>query len=305
MTARSPSALLLSAALHGLLVVLALLLAYAAQNQVKDVPKVFELVAGEGDNYAALEAPALGVPGGIKIAIPEPPAPVLTPPTPTPPAAVEPPPIEAAPEPVVTKAPVAKPEPQTPPKPTATKTPNFSQQIKKTIIRKESQVKREIKKEREAEQKRISKLEYDRLNKANKAAAGGGNPKYKRMDAEGIAGGVTGGSTANKTGGAGGRALAREEGELMDAYFSLVKRKLKDALEKPPGLGDSVSATAEFRIGADGSISGVRIASSSGSADFDRAVLEAIGRYRSIGPRPDHKGETVNLIFRMKEEDEG
>jgi TonB family protein len=89
----------------------------------------------------------------------------------------------------------------------------------------------------------------------------------------------------------------------MDAYFSLVKRKLKDALDKPPGLSDSITAVAEFRLGSDGSISGARISTSSGSADFDHAVLEAIGRYRTIGPRPDKKGETVELTFRMKEED--
>jgi colicin import membrane protein len=305
MTARSHSAILLSAALHGLLVAIALLFTYVVQTQVKEQPKVFELVAGEGDNYAALEAPALGVTGGIKIAIPEPPAP-----TPTPAAQVSPPspPVEAVPvpDPVVTEAPVAPPVPaKATPKKVETKTPNFSQQIKRKIIRSESKAKAEVKKEREAEQKRISKLEFDRLNKAKSTSAAGGNPKVKRIDSEGIAGGVAGGSTANKTGGAGGKALNREEGELMDAYFSLVKRKLKDGLDKPPGLSDSISATAEFRIGADGSISGARISASSGSAEFDRAVLDAITRFRSIGARPDHKSETVNLVFRMKEEDEG
>lgn len=304
MTARSPSAFLLSAALHGALVALALLLAYVARTHVEDAPKVFELVAGEGDNYSALEAPAAGVPGGVKIEIQAPPTPVPAPvtPVPPPPAPVVPVPVEVQPEPAPTKAPVEKAKP-TPAKPVETKAPDFAKQIKRRIIRSESKAKAEIKKEREAEQKRISKLEFDRMNKAKAAAAGGGNPKVKRIDAEGIAGGVAGGSTNNKTGGAGGKALSRDDGDLMDAYFSLVKRRLKENLDKPPGLSDSISATAEFRIAADGSISGARILNSSGSAEFDRAVLDAISRFRSIGTRPDRKSETVNLVFRMREED--
>jgi colicin import membrane protein len=299
MTARSPSALLLSATLHAVLVGLILLFTYALETQVKDQPKVFELVAGEGDDYAATQAPALGVQGGVKLTLPEPAAPVLTPP-----AQAASPPAESAPEPQVTPAPVQKPVTQTPPKSTASKTPDFSQQIKRKIIRAESKAKLEIKKEREAEQKRLTKEEFDRQNKAARAAAAGGNPNVKHIDAEGIAGGVVGGSASSKSG-AGGKALTREEGELMDAYFALVKRRMQENLDKPPGLSDSLTAVAEFRLGADGSVSGAQITRSSGSAEFDQAVLDAISRFRSIGARPDHKGETVNLTFRMKEEDGG
>ena len=298
MTARSPSALLLSATLHGLLVGIALLLAYAVESDVKEQPKVFELVAGEGDNYGALEAPALGVPGGVKISIPEPPAAAPTPPAPAP---VAPPPQEAVPEPVITKAPEEKPVKATP-KPAETKAPDFSKQIKRKIIRSEAKAKAEVKKEREAEQKRLSKEEFDRQNRARVASASGG--RVQHVDAEGIAGGVVGGSAANKTGGAGGKALSREAGDLMDAYFSLVKRKMKDALDKPPGLSDSLTAVAEFHLGSDGSVSGARISRSSGNAEFDRAVLDAVSRYRTIGARPDHKGETLALTFKMKEEDD-
>ncbi len=301
MTARSPSALLLSASLHAALVGVILLFTYALQTQVKEVPKVFELVAGEGDDYAATQAPALGVQGGVKLTLQEPPAPVLTPL-----AMAVSPPAESTPEPQVTQAPVEKPVAvtKTPAKPADNTAPNFSRQIKRKIIRAESKAKQEIKKEREAEQKRLTKEEFDRQNKAAKIAAAGGNPNVKHIDAEGIAGGVVGGSTASKSG-AGGKALTREEGELMDAYFSLLKRRMLENLDKPPGLSDSLIAIAEFRLGADGSVSGAQITRSSGSAEFDRAVLDAISRFRPIGARPDHKGETVNLTFRMKEEDAG
>ena len=57
-------------------------------------------------------------------------------------------------------------------------------------------------------------------------------------------------------------------------------------------------------MAADGTLSGARIKRSSGSDEFDQAVLEAIARVRSIGPRPDGKSEVVKLDFRMREEDE-
>jgi colicin import membrane protein len=64
-------------------------------------------------------------------------------------------------------------------------------------------------------------------------------------------------------------------------------------------------ARVEFFVGADGSISRVRISRSSGSAEFDRSVLEAFSRTRTIGARPDKKGEAVELEFKMREEDSG
>lgn len=291
MTARSPSAFFLSATLHGAVVAIVILFTYLVQTQVKEAPKVLELVAGPGDDYGSLAAPALGTPGAVKIDIPEPPAPVpvkVAAPVPAP----EPAPME--------KAPIEK----APPKPTETKTPNFSRQIKNTIIRKESKAKMEIKKEREAEQKRLTKAEFDRQNKAAKVASANNNPKVKHVDTKGITDGVYGGSSDSKTG-AGGKALKREEGDLLDAYFSLVKQKLKDGLEKPPGLSDSITAEAEFRLGADGSISGARITRSSGSDEFDRAVLDDINHFSPVRPPSSWKGETVSLTFKMKEQDEG
>ena len=48
----------LSATLHGA-VALLLFLNFVLKRDDSDRPKVFELVAGEGDNYMATEAPAL------------------------------------------------------------------------------------------------------------------------------------------------------------------------------------------------------------------------------------------------------
>src|SRR5678816_4266212 len=85
MTATSPRAFLLSATLHGGVVALLLFFTYVMSTQVTPTPKVFELVAGEGDNFMAREAPALGVPGGVKVAIPKAPERKPAPPEPMPP----------------------------------------------------------------------------------------------------------------------------------------------------------------------------------------------------------------------------
>ena len=289
MTARSPSAFFLSATLHGLVVAVIVLFSYLVQIQVKQPPKVFELVAGAGDDYAATAAPSLGTPGGIKVTIPEAPAP-------QPVKAVAPAP---EPAPVITKAPVEK--AVAPPKAEAP-IPDLAKSVKRIESKRRAKLEARDRAEREAEQKRLTKAEFDKQNKAAKAAAAG-NPKVKHIDTEGVVGGVVGGSTASKTG-AGGKALTREEGDLLDAYFSLVRQRLREGLEKPPGLSDALTAEAEFVLTADGAIVHARISRSSGSDEFDRAVLDDIHRFTRVNPPAAWKGETVNLTFRMKEEDD-
>lgn len=299
MQANSPRAFFLSTFLHGAVVALLLLLGYISGTPEKE-PKIFELVAGEGDNYTATEAPALGVEGGVKFSAPEPPTPK--------PAAPEPVVRPAAAEPVITPAPIQK----TPP-------PDAIRDFKKDVLRistkRQARLEAADRKKREAEEKkakeaelknkRLTKEDFDRQNKAAKTPAGSSNPKIARIDAEGIKGGVIGGSKANKTGGAGGKALKRDaDADVLDLYFSLLKQRLKEALDKPPGLSDTLVAVVEVRIGSDGTLSGARIAQSSGNAEFDHAALEAFARVRSIGPKPDRTSEVISLKMRMREEDE-
>src|SRR5450631_2321003 len=92
MSATSPGAYGISALLHGAAAGLIMFFSYAATSMVKDSPKVFELVAGAGDNYGATEAPALGSSGGVKLA-PKPVARTEAPPKPAPEAS----PIQSAP----------------------------------------------------------------------------------------------------------------------------------------------------------------------------------------------------------------
>jgi len=307
MSDRMPAAFVTSVVLHGLVVAVLLLAAYSKSFESKPATKIFELVAGEGDNFAATEAPALGSPGGIKLSVPAPPVPrpepvapevtkpepvpekpIPTPPVPTPP--VPKPPMPVAP-PVPKQEPVKSP---TEPKPTTSKTKTMAEQMRWEAIRSESKIKTQIARDKAAEKKRL-----EQEAKVAKAAAA----SAPRVDVEGIVKGVQGGSTANKVGGAGGKALVRSDApEMMDAYFGMLRDRLLKALDKPPGLSDTLVAEAEFRIGADGSIRGAKIISPSGSAEFDRAVLEAYSRVR-MPARPDGKSSVQTARFRTKDLD--
>jgi TonB family protein len=279
MTARSAQAFFVSATLHLAVAALVLLLAYAAQRPTRDVPKIMELVAGAGDNYAATEAPALGSPDGskLKVALPDivPPAPVQPSP-----AKVEPEPVPISPAPETRHA--------TPAAPAAKRPPNFLADLKRIEQKREKRLEAAYKKRQEAEEKRLKKEE------AGKRVA--------RIDAEGIREGVVGGSTANKTGGAGGKALSREEGELIDAYFALLKSKIKGNLVPPEGASDSLVAKVAFHLSADGSISSVRIVKSSGNREYDEAVIEAVS-HASAGPRPDGESDDISLEIKVHDDE--
>ena len=313
-----PAAFVTSVVLHSLVVAVLLLAAYSKSFESKPATKVFELVAGEGDNFAATEAPALGSPGGIKLSVPSPPVPrtepvapevtkpepvpekpVPTPPIPTPPVPTPPIPTPPVPKPPIPVAPpVPKQEPvksPTEPKPTTSKTKTMAEQMRWEAIRSESKIKTQIARDKAAEKKRL-----EQEAKVAKAAAA----SAPRVDVEGIVKGVQGGSTANKVGGAGGKALVRSDAPEMDVYFAELRDRLLKALDKPPGLSDTLVAEAEFRIGADGSIRGAKIISPSGSAEFDRAVLEAYSRVR-MPARPDGKSSVQTARFRTKDLDGG
>ena len=308
-----PAAFVTSVVLHGLVVAVLLLAAYSKSFESKPATKIFELVAGEGDNFAATEAPALGSPGGIKLSVPAPPVPrpepvapevtkpepvpekpIPTPPVPTPPTPT--PPVPKPPMPVAPSVPKQEPvKSPTEPKPTTSKTKTLAEQMRWEAIRSESKIKTQIARDKAAEKKRL-----EQEAKAAKAAAA----SAPRVDVEGIVKGVQGGSTANKEGGAGGKALVRSDGPVMEAYFGMLRDRLLKALDKPPGLSDTLVAEAEFRIGADGSIRGAKIISPSGSAEFDRAVLEAYSRVR-MPARPDGKSSVQTARFRTKDLDGG
>lgn len=307
----SSKGFLFSATLHGIAAGL-LLLSMIAKRQDLEIPKVFELVAGEGDNYMAREAPALGTPGVVKIEIPKAPEPKPAAPEPVRQEVVEPTPPPPAPPPKVVPAPtkVVTPAPKKEPDPVV---PDFKKKLRRDVANAESKAKRDVKKQRDAEarraaeeQKKLTKEEFDRANKtkSSTSTAKSAPPKVAKIDVEGIAKGVTGGSSANKVGGAGGKALKTDNDDVLAGYDALFKQRLRTEFEPPPGLSDSLKAEVEVRSHADGTLSGGRITKSSGSAEFDRAVMDALHRVR-MPARPDKKTEVIQFTFTMRERSEG
>ena len=295
---RSNPAYLTSVFLHGTLIVLALAFVYWRSIVKPDpAPTVFELVAGEGDEYGATEAPALGAPGGIKITVPEiprpEPTPIVAPPEPEPV-------IQAAPEPAPKAAAAIK-------SPTI---PNMARNIERLADKREANIRKKVEQEQKTAQKkaddaakRLTKEEFDRLNAGKKSSpkATTNTPlPTKRIDAEGIAKGVAGGSTANTKGGAGGTALSRSEGDLTEAYAALIVQRIRQALESA-SFNDVAAVMVQFQVSATGVISGARIVQSSGNTEFDQAIIKALQTIRPVGPPPTGRAETFRIPIRLRE----
>jgi colicin import membrane protein len=319
---RTPGAYFASAALHAVMVAIVLWFAWS-NHQPKEAPQIFELVQGDGDNFAATEAPAIGVAGGgIKLEIPGPP-------TPEPSPVVEAAPPESEPSPVVAAAapieeappPPPKPKPVEPkakPAPAEYKPVNMAKMVDRIADKRAANIEKKIKAEQKAADaraakeaalnaKKMTKAEFDRMNKgkaspSQKPSGGGGTGALKRIDAEGIAGGVAGGSTANKTGGAGGKALTRQDIELSEAYISLLIQRLKAAHQKPEGLSDLLEATVKFRLTSSGEVVNVTIISSSRNAEFDQSVQAAFRRITLPPPPANLKTNDYTLNFKMRED---
>lgn len=308
MTAQSPSAYVASFCLHALVVALAVLAFMVSTRRANEAPALFELVAGEGDNYAATQAPALGepdaAPGETVVNLPRPvttrrpdPTPEVAPPEPAP----------ARPEPATPPAPAAKAAPV----PKSEPPPNFVRDIKRLSEKRAANIEKKhraeqkaaadrAKKEAEQQSRRMSKEEFDRLNAGKKAPSGTRRTADVPSVAKGIRGGVSGGSTANTQGGAGGKALERAEMELTDAYIALILQRIRQTMEQA-NFSDQLSVRVQFSLSASGEISSVSIRESSGSNEFDRAILDAFRTIPSLGPPPNRKSGTFVVNLRMSD----
>lgn len=315
MTAQSPSAYLSSIGLHALVVLLVALAMGLSRRAPSDSLQVFELVAGEGNNYGALVAPKLGDPQAAPsaeqmVSLPVPVPPVRTPdpePAIAPAAEVPPPPVQATvPEPVRASPAATKAPAVTPP-------PNFVRDIKRLSEKRAANIEKKFKaeqkaaaerarKEAELEAKRMTKADFDRLNAKGKtppSSTKGGTVKVPSVS-QGIRGGVAGGSAANREGGAGGTALERAEQDLTEAYISLIIQRIRQSLEKA-AFSAELSVRLQISVSSGGTLSGVKTLGTSGNAEFDQAVLEAVRSIGDLGPPPNRKGET--FIFKVVAQD--
>jgi len=300
MSTGSSRAFALSAGLHAAVAAILVLTAYVFKTSPPQTTKIFELVAGAGDNYGATVAPALGEPGGVKLDLPKPPAPkreVETPAPPAPAPAVEPPKPEPVKKATLTPPPPKKATPAPAPKVPEKTSLSIAQQIRRKIWAADSKEKAKAEKDRVAEAKRLAK------EKADAAKAARETPKVARLNPEGIRAGVAGGSTDNKIGGAGGNALTAEEGDAVDRYVSLLRQRLTAELEElTRAMDDGLRAEAEVHILADGRLSRERIVKSSGNDEFDAAVLRAIRAVRMPSrPKGVDQVQVIPFVTRAKQ----
>jgi colicin import membrane protein len=290
MTDRSSSAFFSSLILHGIVIGVIVALAYTFDSMRPQSPKIFEMVAGAGDNFGATAAPALGSADGIKLATPAMPAP-----------APEPEPAPPAPAPAVAQA-VPVPAPKAIPAKVIPAAKPLPKPVDKSILATMKRTEMRATLKQEAKDKKIADAEKKRRQMTEEQFRKEHGPA--RANAVGIAGGVVGGSVANHIGGAGGKALTREEANELDTYFSALVSRLKDTFEstKPTDVSDKLTAKVAFMVAADGSISQVHILRSSGNDEFDSAAMEAVRHTHGIGPRPDNKGDEISVDFAMHDD---
>ena len=90
------------------------------------------------------------------------------------------------------------------------------------------------------------------------------------------------------------RAMQNELGAYVQYIHSMARRNwvIPSSI-----VGEELTARIEFRVGANGTISGVRILSKSGNADFDNSVVNLF-KVLNLNPPPDGKAHTITLNFR-------
>ena len=278
--ARSPRALALSVLLHASIAAVVLVFAYCGRQRPEEQPQIFELVAGEGDDYAALEAPTTAAPAipTVQVDLPDP-APIVVP---------QPQPEQVAPK--IERAPEPRPTPRevTPPPPKKVEKKAVEKTVKKT--------------QPKADAKRTTFDNFRKEHGEPKTTTAKAAPKItpKKINAESIAGRVASGSTNSAKAGAGGTALTRAETDLWTAYQAFIVQRIRRAMEAA-GVTDLRSARVEFRVSAEGVVSAARITGSSGNGEFDEAVLAALRSIGRLGPPPTGRTETLSVMIEMRE----
>lgn len=255
----------LSALLHLAALGIMLLLAWWSQR-VEDTPDViFEVVAGPGLDYIATEAPTTTqeVAPSVNVDLPEP-LPIYVPPKPKP-QPLQPKPFErVVPEPappIFEKAPET-PAPKIEPAPTKVSFDDFTT--------KHGAPKTPTRKAPEP-------IKLKPIN-VNQIMA----------------------DTVLITEGAGGTARTANEVSLSKQYVAMIVQRIRDALERE-NISDVRDVGVRFRVSVRGVLSDAEITRSSGSREFDRAVLAAFRNIPILRTPPSNQSEVFQTVIRLTE----
>ena len=227
-------------------------------------------------------------------------------PTPTP---TPPPPPEPTPEVTATPRPKhSRPTPK--PRPTAKPTPKVSRRAHKPKERPTPapevmaeaeptpSIKEKMEKVREqllAEHlKEVEAKAAAEKNAAKPKASEGGGPVEANVETPGKGAGVGPG--------------AGSEGIQQDAEFLLYYQQVQDKIKKAWSFGGNnpeLTATVTFGINPDGSLSSIKVSTSSRDPAFDDSVVRAIRRAAPFSPPPDKYrsqfAEGVDAVFKLAE----
>jgi TonB family protein len=276
-TPQSPRALILSVLLHVGFVLLLVLVGWLARQRVQPPVQIFELVAGAGDDYMAKEAPTTVAPPPTVKLPPLPDPVVVTPPAPKiTPAPEPPPPKQETPPPPPKKEPAPKkeltpppPKEKTPPPPKIEKAPE-----------------------------RLTLDDFRQKHGAPKTPTPKAPPPVtpKKIDVGRVAA-----ATENQVkAGAGGTAMTSAEEDQWKRYTALLVQRIRASMQRA-GIIDLRTAGVQFRVSANGEISGATITRSSGSAEFDNGILEALRGLGRVPPPPSGRNELISTTIQLTE----
>lgn len=97
-------------------------------------------------------------------------------------------------------------------------------------------------------------------------------------------------------------APTRKELEAMAEFERMLTRQIDRAWKKPPDANArGLVAMVEFVVHADGTITNVRVARSSGNSSFDASAVEAVRSARGFGKPPNGQSNTYTIPFMLDE----
>ena len=262
----TPRAAGLSAILHFVVLIILLIAAWWTQRQPAKPEMIFEVVAGEGDNYAATEAPAPTVQTTVKLTLPDPPAVVIKP--------------QPKPQP-------APPQPK--PKPIEVKREPTPVKIEKAIEKPPVKV--------EPAPERMSFNEFTKeegVPQAKPVKQSAPAPvKAKSID--------VGSLTSQVTVGAGGTALTASQQDLTALYKNMIRDRVIRSMQEA-GITEPRGVDIQFSVSLDGLVSSPKIMRSSASSSFDRAVIDAFRSIGRIGRPPSNRAEVFRTVINLTEQ---
>lgn len=198
---------------------------------------------------------------------------------------------------VVKKTPVPekkkeeKPKPTATPRPTPIKTPKATPTPTPYRITRETSSKLRSKHDPDFKDARTAMREREEKAKAAKSAALAKTSNKSKESSNGAAGSK--GTSANKAGATISKEGVTDGGTtlkgsgLPEYYAQQALAVLSSNFRIPPEMANQARAVVGFRISRDGTLSNIRILTSSGDPERDKLALRAVEITRKLAPFPD------------------